>query len=485
MTEGILIIDLGTTNTKTTIYDREGNVLSRVSGPTPIAFEPAGKMEIDPDQLWSTVVSLCGRCVSEAGHTAVRAVSATSMANSLIPLDEAGHPLYAAIGWDDHRTVPYMKPYFDRFRNGEQISGCGQHPLPQYIPFKIQWFEHAFPSLASRVRKWVNVSEYIYHKLTGSCAFVTDYSIASRTMCFDIAGKRWNTDVLRAFSLDPDYFSDPVEAGTVIGGLDGEILSAGLEKGTPVVMGGHDHMCAFVGADAAGEDVILNSTGTSEAVERILPSGITLEPELTASRWMNLECAALKGRTALVKYVTASGRVYQSTRLPDQVPGAEGGAVLSDAVFIPPERAMVSSVTGTLLGLEPDFTVSEVFRVMRDGLYLECRRCIDQLTGDRTDGKRLRIVGGHTRDLAEMQRKCSVIGTACEICDQADIAPRGSFALGAAALNWYGSLQEAMKELYGKLPVLVMEPEHEDAERFSGIYQEKYLPYFGNQLYEL
>ncbi len=477
MNETLLILDLGTTNIKALVFDARGRAVFECARPTPAVYGD-GSVEIDADELWRTVAAVSREAARVAPAPA--AVSMSTMAASFIPLDAAGRPLHPAIAWPDARSIPAMRRSMRAFLDGDWIPGCGQYPLQMYLPFKMEWFAGAHPAEAARTRKWLNVSEYVYAKLTGDDDYRTDYSIASRTMLFDIGAGGWNRAALSAFGVDETLLPKPVPAGTVVGTAGAELRALGIAAGTPIVMGGHDHMCAIPGAGILNSDVVLNTTGTSEGVVSLLPVPAG-PPDRAVKAWLNHEAALDSGRVAVVGYVGASGRVYQSLRESVGLhPDGAGLPVPETApVFLPPQRGQLTSVEGELRGLRPVFDGPTLYRAMLDGLYLECRRLVERIV--RVKGgeavSSVRVVGGHTKNAAEIRRKCSAMGLPVEIVTQSDISSLGAAVVAGAGCGLFSSFGEAVASLCRE-DIMRIEPDAALSRRFEELYRNRYLPCF-------
>lgn len=480
MKHTIVIIDLGTTNIKATVMGEHGETVSVKTLSTPVFYQKDA-MEIDPQRLWITVLDCCRGAISAAaGAIHVDGVSLSSMAASFVPLDGAGRILSNAIGWGDARANPYVQQYMAQFLAGTPISNCGQYPLPMYAGFKLQWLQANRPEIFAATRHWLNVSEFIYSRLSGSDTYVTDYSIASRTMLFDVANRRWNPAALDHFSVDPGWLPSPMPAGTVVGTASPETWDAGLSPDTKIVLGGHDHMCAIIGAGVVEPGIILNSTGTSEAVECLVPSAD--RPEEMAARWINLECSVLPGAAAAVYYVGASGRVYQSGC--EAIRDYDDTSFPSPArepIFLPPQRGQLPSVRGQLMGMTPSFDAQQLTRALRDGMYYECRRGIQRiLRGQSVQGTVIRCVGGHTKNRYEMQLKSDATGCAIEVVRKEDIASKGAFILAGVGCGWFDSIAATSLQLYSAVEKELFVPHPQRSRDYEDIYQSCYLTQFSD-----
>ena len=480
----ILIIDLGTTNIKTMIVNQDGTVLCEMSLATPIHYD-GEIMEIDPEKLWDVVKMACTglfhRC-KRSDHVIAAAIS--SMAASFIPLDKNGRPLHKAIGWSDARSIPYMQKYMDAFLCGERIRECGQYPLPMYAPFKMQWFQDNYPELYKKVFKWVNVSEFIYYRLLGSGDFFTDYSIASRTMLFDDVKKTWNSNAMHYFSINDEWLAKPLPGGTIIGKAGKEAVSAGFSKDCAIILGGHDHMCACLGAGVVYPGTLLNSTGTSEALVTILRP--PYEVETVISLWTNTESVVFSEDLAQVAYTTASGRIFQSAEESfNSYDDTRDMPPLREPVFIPPQRAQVLSIKGGYQGLKAIFDAQTMIRATRNGLYYECRRTAERMLSGALGDTVLRCVGGHTKNLAELQIKSNIMGIPIEVLNETEISLKGAFIIAASALGFFSDMKKTASEIYANMKKQHVYPVPEQTRLHDEIYRENYLSCFSDGIYSL
>ena len=105
----------------------------------------------------------------------------------------------------------------------------------------------------------------IAYRLSGALAF--DYSLAARTYAFRINQKKWDADWLKEFGLHDSLFPDALPAGTVIGKVGREAAQqTGLREGVPVVIGGHNHVCAALAVGAIRPGTVYDSMGTAETL---------------------------------------------------------------------------------------------------------------------------------------------------------------------------------------------------------------------------
>ena len=482
----ILVIDLGTSNTKASLFDETGKTQFEASVKTPTLFD-SSRMEIDQDALWMGIRNLVAsaRASVQMGDL-IEAITVSSMACTVIPVDREGRSLHLALSWLEKRPFEhYTLPFLKRFLDGFAIPDCGQYPLAMYPAFKIAWFHDTFPEKAGRVAWWINISDYIYAKMLGQTdRYFCDYSIASRTMLFDDLKKQWNPQALKEFSIDAAQLPTPLPAGSILGTVGRELQELGLRSDTRIILGAHDHICASTGAAIRSTDRVLHSTGTSE----VLTTGfdgtdLTRPPK----KWVNVESSAIENENYLVAFCSSSGQIFQSfqaTLNPSDISENErllrAYVTLADrSLFIPPVRSMQSGITGSVSRLPGMFHTDDLWQSIYEGFAFECKRNLDRLfalTGKIPE--KILSVGGQTRSPFLTQLRSNIWGIPVERLLEPNISSRGAFMIAAVACGFYDDVMETATHFYNQSEKDMFIPERQAFEAYDRFYRDHYLTEF-------
>ena len=116
------------------------------------------------------------------------------MAEAIIPIDKEGRPLFSAIAW--YEGVAKDEAAFLESRLGADhiFSICGL-PIDAAFPLpKMMWMRSHHPEVYERSWKWLQMADYVYYKLCGATA--TDYTIACRTLAYDLHARSWSKEML-------------------------------------------------------------------------------------------------------------------------------------------------------------------------------------------------------------------------------------------------------------------------------------------------
>lgn len=106
---------------------------------------------------------------------------------------------------------------------------------------------------------------FVRYKLTGN--MLIEATQAARTMAFDVRKHEWSQELLELADVPVSFLPPLVRATDPAGAVTRAAASlTGLEVGTPVFAGGHDHVCASLACGALSPNVALDSLGTAEGL---------------------------------------------------------------------------------------------------------------------------------------------------------------------------------------------------------------------------
>ena len=491
----LLGIDIGTTNLKANLYDVNGRRVAAASCPTVARHPHPGNPDwaaYSPDDLWRDTVANIRRITSQVTHPeAIAALAIAGMGEPIIPLDRNGDWLHPAICWFDRRTEPQARWWREQF-GARRIYAITGQPVSFLLSLNAMlWIREHEPEVFRQARRWLVVEDYLGYRLTGACA--TDYSIASRTMGFDIVRKRWSDEIFAAAGLDPGAMPDPQPSGTPIGRLRPEVAElTGLAPGTILATGGHDHGCASLPARVQRPDSILNSTGTCDVMLGVLDApllsdaayeaAVPVYPHPLPGKYQVMD-SILFGASALDWYLDrfgaefgaaahrTGGNVYDLLleSAARAAPRARGLFWLPNARGVPTDPA----ARGAFVGIRDSHTGSDFVRALVEGICYEIRLHID--TFERLFGtavKRMVVVGGTSRSAFFTQLRADVTGRVVEVLDTEEATSLGAAMLAGMAAGVYADYADAAAQAHRVRRVF--EPDRDRREQYDHCYRQVY-----------
>ncbi|MCC7206163.1 MAG: carbohydrate kinase [Anaerolineae bacterium] len=443
-------LDVGTTNIKALAFTPDGQVMAQASHPTPSYSPQPGYVEYDPDGVWQTIVAALRSVTDQLGPDNARriaSVAAASMGEAAVPLDAHDTPLFPAIAWFDPRTRPQAE-WLEKILGRERLFAItGLALMPIYGLCKLLWLKENHPDVFARTVRWLNMADYAAFRLCGVPA--TDYTLASRTLAFDLAGRRWSDEILAAADVPVSIFAPVVQAGTRLGPVTAEAARlTGLPTSAQVAAGGHDHVCGSLAAGVTAPGRMLMSLGTTATLVMATEQTIT-EPR-AGQEGFTQGAHVIPGLYYLLGPLYTAGGCIEWFKA-NFAPDLDYAALIHEAQAIPagsqgvaflPHLRMASPPfddpqgRGAFLGLGTEIVRGAMFRAILEGIACDARLILEAMTsypGARPPDT-IFAIGGMTRNALLMQIMTSTLNRAFLATQVSD-----STSLGAALLGGVGA----------------------------------------------
>ena len=294
MKKYLLGTDVGTTGTKTILFDEDGTPLAHAYRGYTLSTPRVGYSEHDAEDylraVAETVREVCA-ALPEGGKVAAMALS--TQGGTLIPTDEAGTPLRPAIVWNDHRCVCERDAYLTEMGDALSLYEKTGWKLGRGLPLlSARHLKENEPDLFAKTARFLTVPDFIALRLTGRAA--VDLSNAGINQFADIRKKQYDKDLLAFAGVRESQLPALVPSGEVIGTLTEEGAALlGLSTDTLLVSGAHDQYAVAFGAGALKDGDILIGSGTCWVVTAIggapdFDSGLAQSVAATAGLWGSL-----------------------------------------------------------------------------------------------------------------------------------------------------------------------------------------------------
>jgi xylulokinase len=470
--EYLVGIDLGSTSLKAVVYDARGQVAASAARPTerfhPEPAHPEWTVW-QPEQIWGGTAAALREAVAKLDDPrAIKGVAVTGMGMDGVPIDSGGRWLYPFISWLDPRTAPQLE-WWKANIGAEKVFSIGGNPLWAInSALRILWMKEHEPAILARTDKWLLIEDFLNFMLCGRRA--TDYSMASCTLLFDQKRLAWSEEMLRLSGLDRRLMPDAFPAGTIVGEVTPAAAQAtGLAAGTPVVLGGHDHLCGAIPVGAFSPGVVLDVTGTWEIVSATIAkpvltpvvqkAGLTIQAHV--ARGMYAAWASTPAGEALEWFRKQLGGT--SAGAGEAEGGADWATLMAGAAQSPPGAGGVlflphlSGATcpvvdphsrGSFVGLRSMTTRGDMVRAIIEGLDYQFLDMVNSFeAGLGTRAERIIAVGGAIRNDLWMQNKADVVGKPIEVPQVEEATPLGAAILAGIGTGVFKDEQDAYEKV--------------------------------------
>ena len=384
----LLAHDLGTSGNKATLYTTDGELVNSVVASYPTNYFNNNWAEQDAEDWWRAVCNSTTQILRGLNNQDVAAVSFSGQMMGCLCVDRRGVPLRKAIIWADQRAEREVDTLRERLDEREFYRITGNRLSPSYGLAKLLWVKNNEPETYRQTHKMLHAKDYIVFKLTGR--FVTDHSDASGTNLFDLNTFEWSENILAASGIAREKLPE-LRPSTFVAGEVGAAVAeqTGLAKGTPVVCGGGDGVCAGVGAGSVKEGVAYNYIGSSSWIAlttkqpvydpemrtfnfaHIIPGYIspcgTMQAAGSSYSWLKTQLCQME--TEIAKQQGVSPYDLINRQIAASPPGANGLLYLP---YLLGERSprWDSSAKGAFIGLKMEHRRADVYRAVLEGITL-------------------------------------------------------------------------------------------------------------------
>lgn len=194
-------LDIGTTGCKCTVFDGRGNYLGKAYRDYPV-YRTMGSHEIDVSAIMDGVYAVIREMAAEFPD--IVGLGVTSFGETFVLTDEKGNPLHPAMLYTDPRGAEECRELKQKMGEKTIAHITGLRPHEMYSISKLMWMKRHQPETYKKARHVFLMEDYVVFHLTGKAQI--DYSLASRTMAFDINKLDWSSQILEAAGIDRELF---------------------------------------------------------------------------------------------------------------------------------------------------------------------------------------------------------------------------------------------------------------------------------------
>ncbi len=260
-------IDLGTSATKTVLFDEGGNVIASASKEYPLNQPQNGWAEQNPEDWKQAALTTIAEVVKKSGvdREEIRGLGISGQMHGLVMLDENNEVIRPSIIWCDQRTARECGEITERVGAERLIEITANPALTGFTASKILWVRNHEPENYAKCRHILLPKDYVRLVLTGE--YATEVSDASGMQLLDVPNRCWSDEVLEKLEIDKALLAKVYESPEVTGTILPEIAKlTGLSEKTVVVGGAGDNAAAAVGTGVVQDGKAFTTIGTSGVV---------------------------------------------------------------------------------------------------------------------------------------------------------------------------------------------------------------------------
>jgi len=308
--EALLGIDIGTSGTKTALFDVNGKAISSHTVEYPLYQPNNGWAEQDASDWWNAVVTGVRFVIGNSGidPSSIRGIGLSGQMHGLVMLDKDGNLLRKSIIWCDQRTNAEVGQINDIVGASRVIEITANQAMTGFTAAKILWVRNNEPHIYERCRHIMLPKDYIRYRLTGE--FATEVSDAGGMQLMDIPSRSWSDEMLSKLSVDRELLGTMHESQDLTGKVHKAASDeTGLRVGTPVAGGAGDNAAAAVGSAVIREGVAFTTIGSSAVIY-----AVSDKVKIDLRGRVHSLCASVPGKWTVMSCTQGAGLSLQWLR---------------------------------------------------------------------------------------------------------------------------------------------------------------------------
>ena len=404
----VLVLDLGTTYFKASIFSEDGELCVLRQCPTPSTSPLEGRHEIDPDLFRSTITTLIHSLADEQKSilAEVTAVTFSTQTNSFLLLGEHDAPLSPIIVWNDQRaqgTTNFSS--LDDFHATTGIPALGH----EFMVAKLLWLREHEPETLAHTKRLCLLSDYLTLWLTGQ--HISEAGTMGLTGLINIHTLDYCPKVLEQFQVNPKWLPTIARAGTDLGQIALKVAEAlALTANCRFIVGCLDQYAGAIGAGNVSPGSVSETTGTVLATVRCVQEAnahndpaVFLGPGFDEGQYFQMLFGDTSGnllecyRDLLPEHHTFTDLDHAAALIPA---GASGLQL--------PWREDAHSLRNSLLDWSTRYRYDQAVRAILEGVAFALHDQLTRLCGEESPDT-ITCVGGAARSELWLQIKADIL----------------------------------------------------------------------------
>ncbi|MBC7091212.1 MAG: FGGY-family carbohydrate kinase [Nitrososphaeria archaeon] len=484
----LLGIDVGTSSTKSELFDLEGNSIAVAQEEYPIISPNVGYAEEDPENGWWKALQNTVKIVLKTSKVNPKEILGVCVSgtNACVAVDREGKAIINAIMQLDNRSIKYA----DKIREtvGEekvfQITG-NRIASGTFLAPTILWIKENMPKVFEKTYKFMVPTGFITMKLTGK--YTIDLSRCSTTLLYRIGREKgWSQELCKILDIPLEKLPEAYISKEVVGEVCDEASKlTGLARGTQVVAGCMDTVGAAVGSAIVEEGEAFYTLGTlgrfcccmsepkfdkrfiniCHAIEDRWLAMALMQGGGLSMRWFRDELATVAIERAKILGKSAYQIIDEEA---EKVPAGSRGIIFLP--YLSGEKSPIWDpyARGVLFGFTAMHKMGEVARAVMEGVAYSLRHNIEVFEEAGFSIPKVRVGGGGVKSRLWRKIIADVTGKTVEVTKMLATETFGDALIAGLGTGVYRSLGEIKKMVKVDEEIL---PDAVNHKRYTGMFE--------------
>ena len=456
MMKYILSIDQGTTSTRATLIDKNGDVINMAQEEISCSFPHSGWVEVNALSIWVSVINVVNEVLVKENITwkNIDSIGLTNQRETAVVWDKnTGMPICPAIVWQSRQSAEICDRYEDKKEFIHEKTGLLINPY--FSASKIRYILENVEGAKEKAEKgelcFGTVDSWVIFRMTNNRVHATDVSNASRTMLFNIHTLKWDKELCELFDIPmkmlPKVYPSSYDYGE----------ASFFAKGVHIHGVAGDQQAALFGQTCFEVGESKNTYGTGCFMLMNIGEKPTLSKTglLTTVAWQigNKVCYALEGSVfiggAVVQWLRDKMHLINSSSESEEKAFACHD---THGVYIVPAFTGLGTpywdddARGAMFGLTRNTSDNHIVRASLEAIAYQCRDVFDVMKQEsHFELKSLQVDGGATDNKYLMQFQSDILQVEITLPKCLQTTALGAAYLAGLSSKYYPNLETIKK----------------------------------------
>ena len=486
-------IDIGSTNVKTVLFDKNCNVLaSETQEYTTIIPKPSWT-EYNPEEWWDCVKNTLKRAISKTqlDPNRIAGIGLSSLGCCPVPMDENGRVVYNGIPWSDQRAQDEVNFLIDNCKD-MIFEACKNIPTTMNAIPHLMWIKNNEPQIYKRIYKFSEPSGFLAQRFTGE--YTLDFSFASSLdFGFDLKTLDWSEELIKAMGLDIEKYPRAHPNKECLGYVNAKAAKeTGIVEDIPVFAGGPDFTPGALAAGAlfsgqgyysmgSGANMITLTDNQAVASPYLISIIHAKGPQLRmldgvqgsigySMRWFRDNFAGLEQISSSVLENNISAFELMNMEAIKTKPGA-GGLIYIPYLFGKFHPILNPSAKGVFFGVSPTTTRAHMIRAIMEGCSYDMYQSLKSSLNMGLNVDEIIATGGPSKSNMWCQIMADITNRKIKTVTAPEAAPFGDAILAGVGTGLFADFEDFLDR------AIKVDRVFEPNEKNHSIYEELFALY--------
>lgn len=397
----LLGVDVGSSGVKAILLHPSRGIVASAKASVQQHSDRPGWSEADTAEWWSGFISTIPKLLNQAKANSwdIRGIAFSGMVPALVAINQDGTPVRRAILQNDSRAVQEIEEIKNSLSEFDSLTMVGSIPSQQWIAPTVLWLARYESENFRNIKNIVGSYDWMAHALGAELHVEKNWALESGL--FTLNDSVYH-EIYDSINVEWPNIPGIRRSGDQVGKVSSKASEeTGLRAGTPIFVGGADHVLSAYGAGLVDDgDVLIKLGGAGDilAVSKklILSKELYIDSHPIPNIWLPNGCMATSG--SILRWEQNLLNEKSLEKLDQEANLATPGSLLVLPYFLGEKTPLHDPLLrGAILGIHLGTTRGEIHRAILESIAFGFRRHVEIFRNLNLNVNNIKITNGGSK----------------------------------------------------------------------------------------